>query len=762
MTTVSMLRKSSLTVRYGTILLMLILLLIAVVFQYKSLIDKANQQQLEHLAQAISASITVADKPISTAEQGSLSWLRAYPYIKQSIVFDKNGTGIFRYQNLNTSVTNTFIKQRLQNGVVSEKQIYSDSDVIHFLYPLVENGSALASVYLSVDKYLFEAPFKRLFDWSCITILVLFVCIVALVWLFITHYLLPINSLSLLVSGESDSSETSNGHMLERLRQNFVKLSSDKQDLTEQKQQLELRLAEQQKLLTDAINRLEYDEDAKCGMINVISRELKISLSQVISHIELLKVYVTEAKAHETVSLINDSTHHLLEVINQLQDYVKLSEKQWTLDVKQVDLYRFLKSVVEANYAKANQKKNTLFLNMKCSGMEVMLDPHMLRNVLNNLIDNAIKFSKQGNIELSVSEFSRDKQHFLTLTVKDSAGAINENDKERIFEPFQQFPLHDQQYSGLGLGLTIYAHLVELMNGEYGVNSSTQGNSFWFTIPVDIISVANTSPEARVQINPRRDDKKTNHVLVAEDNEVNQSVALGLLEKLGCTVTLVANGEEAIASCSEQAYDMIFMDYHMPLMNGVTTTEHLRKFLHITTPIVALTADANEQVRLDFYTAGADDILIKPIELNKLIDLVNRFLGKTIEPVSQAHSYREVSEVKPILNKKIVDDIITMAGENGEQVVQQIFQVYMRHTPDLIEAIKQAFIEKNAQQVFKSAHALKSSSLNIGATAIAELAREIEESGRENNLDQIAIYIDKLDTYYDELTSLLNGQWRRI
>jgi two-component system, sensor histidine kinase len=274
--------------------------------------------------------------------------------------------------------------------------------------------------------------------------------------------------------------------------------------------------------------------------------------------------------------------------------------------------------------------------------------------------------------------------------------------------------------------------------------------------------VTNAPTEARVQINPRSDDKKINHVLVAEDNEVNQSVALGLLEKLGCTVTLVANGEEAIASCSEQEYDMIFMDYHMPLMNGVTATEHLRKFLHITTPIVALTADANEQVRLDFYTAGADDILIKPIELNKLIDLVNRFLGKTIEPVSQTNSYREVSEVKPILNKKIVDDIITMAGENGEQVVQQIFQVYMQHTPDLIEAIKQAFIEKNAQQVFKSAHALKSSSLNIGATAIAELAREIEKLGRENNLDQIAIYINKLDTYYDELTSLLNGQWRRI
>jgi hypothetical protein len=137
---------------------MLILLLIAVIFQYKLLIDKANQQQLEQLAQAISASISVADKvsdkAVSTAEQGgSLSWLRAYPYIKQSIVFDKNGMGIFRYQNLNTSVTNTFIKQRLQNGVVSEKQIYSDSDVIHFLYPLVENGSDLESVYLSVDKY---------------------------------------------------------------------------------------------------------------------------------------------------------------------------------------------------------------------------------------------------------------------------------------------------------------------------------------------------------------------------------------------------------------------------------------------------------------------------------------------------------------------------------------------------------------------------------------------------------------------------------
>ncbi|WP_143092252.1 response regulator [Methylophaga sulfidovorans] len=581
----------------------------------------------------------------------------------------------------------------------------------------------------------------------------------ALIWLSTTSYVLPLSRLFRQVSGESDSSVPSSGNAFEILRQNFTKLNADKQALTEQKQQLEIDLSERDKVLSDAINRLARPDDAKSGMISVISRELKTPLSRVISYIELLKVHITEAKSNEAISLINDSMHHLLDVVNQLQDYAKLSENQLTLEVEQVDLYRFLKSVVEVNYAKARQKKNILSLNMTCSGMEVMLDPHKLRNVLNNLIDNAIKFTEQGDIELSVSEFSKDKQHFLTLTVSDSATVINDDEKERIFEPFQQSSLNDQQqYPGLGLGLTIYAYLVQLMHGEHGVKTSTQGNSFWFTIPVDIVSVTSTLPEEVVQSNSSIDEKKVNHVLVAEDNEVNQSVALGLLEKLGCTVTLVANGEEAITSCSEQNYDMIFMDYHMPLMNGVMATDHLRKVLQITTPIIALTADANEQVKLDFYAAGADDILIKPIELNKLIDLVNKFLGKAIEPGSGSYNNKEVSELNPTLNMEIVDGI----GENGDEIVQQIFQVYMQHTPDLIQAIKQAFIEESAEQLFKSAHALKSSSLNIGATAIAELAREIEQLGRENNLDQIDTYIDKLDTYYDELTSLLNGQWRRI
>ncbi|SFJ94468.1 Signal transduction histidine kinase [Methylophaga sulfidovorans] len=583
--------------------------------------------------------------------------------------------------------------------------------------------------------------------------------LLALIWLSTTSYVLPLSRLFRQVSGESDSSVPSSGNAFEILRQNFTKLNADKQALTEQKQQLEIDLSERDKVLSDAINRLARPDDAKSGMISVISRELKTPLSRVISYIELLKVHITEAKSNEAISLINDSMHHLLDVVNQLQDYAKLSENQLTLEVEQVDLYRFLKSVVEVNYAKARQKKNILSLNMTCSGMEVMLDPHKLRNVLNNLIDNAIKFTEQGDIELSVSEFSKDKQHFLTLTVSDSATVINDDEKERIFEPFQQSSLNDQQqYPGLGLGLTIYAYLVQLMHGEHGVKTSTQGNSFWFTIPVDIVSVTSTLPEEVVQSNSSIDEKKVNHVLVAEDNEVNQSVALGLLEKLGCTVTLVANGEEAITSCSEQNYDMIFMDYHMPLMNGVMATDHLRKVLQITTPIIALTADANEQVKLDFYAAGADDILIKPIELNKLIDLVNKFLGKAIEPGSGSYNNKEVSELNPTLNMEIVDGI----GENGDEIVQQIFQVYMQHTPDLIQAIKQAFIEESAEQLFKSAHALKSSSLNIGATAIAELAREIEQLGRENNLDQIDTYIDKLDTYYDELTSLLNGQWRRI
>ncbi|WP_143092251.1 hypothetical protein [Methylophaga sulfidovorans] len=123
--------------------------------------------------QVVSANLAVADKPVSKVKQGSLSWLQAYPYIKQSIVFDKDGTILLHYQKQNTSISNKIIEQWQHDGVVAKKQIYSDSDVIHFLYPVLDSKNAVASVYLSVDKYLLNTPFKPLFYWSCMVIFIL-------------------------------------------------------------------------------------------------------------------------------------------------------------------------------------------------------------------------------------------------------------------------------------------------------------------------------------------------------------------------------------------------------------------------------------------------------------------------------------------------------------------------------------------------------------------------------------------------------------
>ncbi len=251
-------------------------------------------------------------------------------------------------------------------------------------------------------------------------------------------------------------------------------------------------------------------------------------------------------------------------------------------------------------------------------------------------------------------------------------------------------------------------------------------------------------------------EKALKTILVVEDNEVNQSVALNMLEKLDCKVDLASDGKEALDACRVSEYDMILMDYHMPMMSGIEATQQIRKGLKLTVPIIALTADDDEQVKSDFYAAGVNDILIKPVNFNKLVDLLTKFLGYTKEKLPESTNLDDAKGSNSILNMRVVDDIRAMAGESGQQMVEQIFQVYMEHTPSLIQAIKQAYKNQNAEQLFKSAHALKSSSLNIGASAVAELAKQIEMLARQNNLDQVGGYIDKLDTHYVELTSFLD------
>ncbi len=759
-------KKSTLISGWGVIVIIAIIPIITSSFIFDLFLHKAIQQQLGQLADAVSQQTENINHDASVSDKGTFSWLKAYPYIRQVVIFNLDGQKYFQYQQQGKDVTNKFVNQWQQEGL-SNKKTYSDSEVIHSLYPLKKTTNGVKSLYMEVDKAVLGELFYSLFYWYGAGVILLFLCVLALVYLLINRYILPTQRLMSFMVDEQGYQSLDSRKWVEQIKQKVMEEKADKQSMTQTVLQLEQKLNQLSEEKTNTVTKFEAqcknEKYTKYEIINVIGRELKVSLHKMVNDVELLKLHVVESRANETVNQINDTTHHLLNIVGQLEDYSTLSGKQLSLSPQHIDLYQFLSSVIHSNKAKTSQKNHTLSLSYQCYISEVMVDHDKLRQILNHLIDNANKFSRQGTIELSLFESSNKTQDFITFSVSDSGPVLAEGEKECIFEPFKQSLSSEQQTTrGLGLGLTVSAQLITLMQGEYGVEATEKGNRFWFSIPVDVVSTTTVLPGQTTQNQKAIDKGAIGAILIVEDNEVNQSVARGMLEKLGCSVELVSNGEDAIKACSHNHYDMILMDYHMSQMSGITTTQHIRDKLKLTTPIIALTADTGEQVKFDFYAVGANAILIKPVSFNKLIDLVNEFLGQSLDKVLESAEEHSAGEATPVLNMQVVNDIIDMAGDNGQEMAQQIFEVYMEHSPELIRTIKQAYLEKNSEQLFKSAHGLKSSSLNIGAAAVAELAKQIESLARENNFDQIGEYIDKLDTYYNELILFLNGQWRGI
>ena len=221
--------------------------------------------------------------------------------------------------------------------------------------------------------------------------------------------------------------------------------------------------------------------------------------------------------------------------------------------------------------------------------------------------------------------------------------------------------------------------------------------------------------------------------MLAEDNPINQMVAEKLLITLDYSCEVAKNGSEAVAMAMVKKYDLIFMDYHMPVLDGVLATEQIRELgsdsLNFSTPIIALTADTQHEVSGHFQRAGANDTLLKPFTRDRLAQCLHKW---SYEIVSKS----DVSEAKndnadlPILADEQLDEVYEMSVDTGVEIVRQIIRLYLQHSPVLIEQIQQAEMENDNEALFKAAHSLKSSSGTIGALRIQHTATAIEHIGR--------------------------------
>jgi PAS domain S-box-containing protein len=392
----------------------------------------------------------------------------------------------------------------------------------------------------------------------------------------------------------------------------------------------ERRLREQE--LRDAILKSAEASEAKSRFLAMMSHEVRTPLNGVIGALGLLRDTDLNEIQRKYADTSRTSAESLLIIINDILDYSKMEAGKLDLETTTFDIAELVYSVTDTFSLRCEENGITLLGELAPSVPDrVIGDPARTRQVLVNLVGNAMKFTHDGEICVSVERDSLDDQHVsLKFRVDDTGSGIEPEHQAQLFDEFWSGdPSANGGVVGTGLGLAISKRLVEMMGGEIGVESTPgKGSSFWFRIPFGAASAdAPTSKAADAKNVPQQ---LSGRILLAEDNPTNQMIVQTMLHKLGLSVDVVGNGIEAVDALKTRPYDVVLMDIAMPDMGGIEATHLIRELdpARARIPLIALTAHAMRGDREKFLAEGLDDYLEKPVTQAALAVCLSNWLGK--------------------------------------------------------------------------------------------------------------------------------------
>ncbi|HAZ98870.1 MAG TPA: hybrid sensor histidine kinase/response regulator, partial [Halomonas sp.] len=478
---------------------------------------------------------------------------------------------------------------------------------------------------------------------------------------------------------------------------------------------------------------------AKSDFLAMVSHEIRTPLNGVIGMSELLREPASPAQVEDYARTIHESANQLLAMINEILDFSKIEAGHLTLETSPTALKPLVEGVMALFEPRAQAKGLQLSLHVDpLVPAWVMIDAGRLRQILLNLIANAIKFTDYGSVSIRVSS----TVEYLSFDITDTGCGLNSEQQETLFEPFQQADESvARRYGGTGLGLAICKRLSEAMQGRLGVNSTPgQGSTFWCELPL----VEATPVTTPLPAEPTRDFGGTSLLLV-EDNAVNRKVAVGLLSRLGCEVVCAESGRDALAMVQRQQVHLIFMDIQLPDIDGITVTQQLRAMggWCSEVPIVAMTAGGAEDDRRRCLAAGMNDYITKPLSLLALGNVLALQLSPTQTPVAPAHlASAQEGDDAALLNEAT---LATLIGSLGPDSVNQLVVLYHQQVNDYIAQLAGYFApgsqpdREHWHQVQRLAHQLRGESVSIGAELLAVQAKRLETMAAHDEASLVSL-----------------------
>lgn len=536
--------------------------------------------------------------------------------------------------------------------------------------------------------------------------------------------------------------------------------------------------------LSSAKERAEAASQAKSQFLANMSHELRTPLNGVLGVIEVLSQTRLTGYQQKIVQTAQRSGRALLTIINDLLDLSKIEAGKLALERLDFHLQDILREVVELFAENASQKGLRLTSKVH-DAMPPMLrgDPTRLRQILVNLVGNALKFTEQGAVTIEVQSAKLKVQRqdpplstlnlepetvnscFLEFSVRDTGIGIPVEAQARIFETFSQADESTtRQYGGTGLGLSIAKQLAELLGGAIGVESREgAGARFWFTAcfePVHASVQTVTAPWKKSDSVFERPPRKvlwSLTVLIVEDNLFNQEVTRSLLEMLGCRVVIASNGQLALDLLDRHSYDVVLMDCQMPEMDGVTAAVEIRRRElragHGHVLIIALTASAMPGDRERCLAAGMDDYLTKPFTSDELSTLFQRWRPE--------HTVTRERQPIALLDHSALDLIRGLGKDSSAKVFDSVLRSYLKDAPQLMETLRSAVRHADAERLRRAAHTLKSSSASLGALTLATLCKDLEALSLTEQVSSAVEILPVIETEYQVVQAALSMELRR-